>query len=156
MRKSLGNKRHKIGDTDDGEPDQIGDITRVFGNYTDGETRAFTIDGEPKTLIVSKVFDNDDFGFRKITVERPLRLAFRASAESIAWLEEESAFRNLAASSKKNEKARLEEIETGKTRQEEIRALLRTFGEVHGKTSTRIARTFSRTCRPSIGRAVCA
>src|SRR4051794_30376218 len=107
MRKSLGNKRNKIGDRDEG--DQIGAITRLLGNFQDGETREFTIEGKQKTLVVSKVFDNDDFGFRKITVERPLRLNFQASAERIARLEEESGFRNLAGSSKKNEAARLEE-----------------------------------------------
>ena len=33
MRKSLGNKRNKIGDKDENEPDQIGEITRIFGNF---------------------------------------------------------------------------------------------------------------------------
>src|SRR4029078_12606085 len=36
MRKSLGNKRNKIGDKGEGEPDQIGEITRIFGNFADG------------------------------------------------------------------------------------------------------------------------
>src|SRR5882724_6625218 len=46
MPKSLGNKRNKIGDPADrpSEPDQIADITRLFGNFTDGETRSFTED----------------------------------------------------------------------------------------------------------------
>ena len=129
MRKSLGNKRNKIGDKDEGEPDQIGEITRIFGNFHDGETRAFKIDGQEKTLVVGKSFDNADFGFRKITVERPLRLNFQATAERIARLEEESGFKNLAASNKKNEKLRLQEIEAGKKRQEEIRVLLHAFGK---------------------------
>ncbi len=133
MRKSLGNKRNKIGDKDEGEPDQIGDITRLFGNFQDGEKHAFAIDGRQKTLVVSKVFDNADFGFHKITVERPLRLNFQASPERIARLENEAGFRNLANSSKKNEKARLAEIEAGRKRQEEIRALLQAFVEAHGE-----------------------
>ena len=43
MSKSLGNKRNKLGDPIDrvGEPDQIGEITRLFGNFQDGETRLF-------------------------------------------------------------------------------------------------------------------
>jgi type I restriction enzyme M protein len=131
MRKSLGNKRNKIGDKDENEPDQIGEITRIFGNFRDGETRNFTIDGKEKTLIVSKIFDNADFGYHKITVERPLRLNFQVTEERIARLEEESGFKNLATSNKKNEKARLEEIELGKKRQEEIRSLLRVFGETY-------------------------
>ena len=44
MPKSLGNKRNKLGDPTDrpSEPDQIGEITRIFGNFKDGETRRFT------------------------------------------------------------------------------------------------------------------
>ncbi|MCI0691889.1 type I restriction-modification system subunit M [candidate division KSB1 bacterium] len=134
MRKSLGNKRNKIGDKEEGEPDQIGEIAKIHGNFRDGETRTFTIDGQQKhvlegTWVVSKIFDNADFGFHKITVERPLRLNFQASAERMARLEEESAFKNLAASNKKNEKVRLQEISDGQKRQEEIRCVLRALGK---------------------------
>jgi type I restriction enzyme M protein len=78
--------------------------------------------------------DNADFGFHKITVERPLRLNFRASAERIARLETENGFTKLATSAKKSEAARLEEIEVGRQRQDEIRRLLARFAEVHGDT----------------------
>ena len=142
MPKSLGNKRNKLGDPSDrpGEPDQIGDITRIFGNFQDGETYTFPeedpITKEPveRERVVSKVFDNDDFGFRKITVERPLRLNFQASLERIARLESEPAFVKLAISSKKDEAARRREIEAGKKRQKEIRQLLAEFAAVHGET----------------------
>ncbi|WP_419924660.1 HsdM family class I SAM-dependent methyltransferase [Candidatus Poriferisocius sp.] len=76
MRKSLGNKRNELSQA------QIDDITRIHGNFAHGETRDFTDENPvthlPRTrpLIVSKVFDNRDFGFQKITVERPLRLRF--------------------------------------------------------------------------------
>jgi len=135
MKKSLGNKRRKIGDPKTGrpedarDPDHIGDLTRLFGNFRDGETRTFTLDGVKKELVVSKVFDNDDFGFHKITVERPLRLNFQASAERIARLEEESGFASLATSNKKNEKVRVEEIAAGQARQQEIREFLEAFAE---------------------------
>ena len=133
MKKSLGNKRNKIGDPSDDarEPDQIADVTRIFGNFQGGETRALTVDGQQKTLVVSKVFDNADFGFHKITVERPLRLNFQVTPERIARLEEETAFRNLATSNRKNEKVRLEEIEAGKQRQETIRTLLQSLTRRH-------------------------
>ena len=142
MPKSLGNKRNKLGDPVDrpSEPDQIGDVTRLFGSFTDGETRTFTEDDpitkQPvdKVRVVSKVFDNADFGFHKITVERPLRLNFQATAERIARLESETGFAKLATSAKKNEKARLEEIEVGKQRQDEIRRLLARFAQAHGET----------------------
>lgn len=150
MPKSLGNKRNKIGDPSDraSEPDQIADVTRIFGSFADGETRRFTeedaVTKQPveRERIVSKVFDNADFGFHKITVERPLRLNFHASAERIARLEEEGGFKNLATSSKKNDKARLEEIEVGKRRQQEIRKLLASFGNAHGQTIYRDRKTF--------------
>jgi type I restriction enzyme M protein len=98
MRKSLGNKRNKIGDRNEGEPDQIGDIARIHGDFRDGETRKTVIPAEAgiqssKDLVVSRIFDNADFGFHKITVERPLRLNFQASPERIARLEEETAFK---------------------------------------------------------------
>ncbi len=87
MKKNLGNKRRKIGDGDLGERDDIGEITRIYGNFTDGETRKLTIDGAMKELVVSKIFDNEDFGFQKITVERPLRLAFQITDEKLDALE---------------------------------------------------------------------
>jgi type I restriction enzyme M protein len=135
MKKSLGNKRNKIGDPADDprEADQIGDISRIHGNFQDGETRTFTVDGQQKNLVVSKVFDNADFGFQKITVERPLRLNFQLTADRLARLDEEPGFKNLASSSKKNEKARLEEIELGQKRQEKIRGLLHTFKKAQGE-----------------------
>lgn len=142
MAKSLGNKRNKIGDPADrpNEPDQIGDITRLFGSFTAGETRRFTeedaITKQPveRVRVVSKVFDNTDFGFHKITVERPLRLNFQATDERIARLESEASFEKLATSSKKQEAARLEEIEAGRARQAAIRLMLDQFKLVHGAT----------------------
>ena len=119
--------------------DKIGDITRIFGNFQDGETYAFPeedpIIKEPveRERIVSKVFDNEDFGFHKITVERPLRLNFQASLERIARLESEPAFVKLAISSKKDEAVRRREIEAGKKRQKEIRQLLAEFAAAHGE-----------------------
>jgi len=87
MKKSLGNKRRKIGDGDRGERDDIGEITRIYGNFTDGETRKLAANGSMKELVVSKIFDNEDFGFQKITVERPLRLAFEITDEKLDALE---------------------------------------------------------------------
>ena len=130
MRRSLGNKRNKVGDRDEGEPDQIGDVARIYGDFRHGESRTLTVDGQQKTLVVSKVFDNADFGYNKITVERPLRLNFELTAERMMRLEEEPGFKSLASSSKKNEKARLEEIEEGRTRQAAIRELLQSLAKI--------------------------
>jgi type I restriction enzyme M protein len=140
MEKSLGNKRRRIGDPSDKEkdPDHIGELTKIFGKFKDGETRTFTEEDSITHLsvqrqrVVSKIFDNDDFGYHKITVERPLRLNFQASAERIARLDEETGFKNLAASAKKDSAIRLREIEAGQKRQEQIRDLLRSFGQETG------------------------
>ena len=129
MEKTLGNKRRRIGDPTDKakDPDHIGEITQIYANFTDGETRSFT-EEDPIThqsvqrqRVVSKVFDNEDFGYHKITVERPLRLNFQASTERIARLDEESGFKSHATSAKKHEDQRLKDIEAGKARQAEIR-----------------------------------
>jgi type I restriction enzyme M protein len=137
MEKSLGNKRRRIGDPSDKgkDPDHIGELTKIFGNFKDGQMRTFT-EEDPVThqpvqrqRVVSKIFDNEDFGYHKITVERPLRLNFQASDERLARLDDESGFKNLATSAKKVPAVREKEIETGKQRQEQIRELLRAFGK---------------------------
>jgi type I restriction enzyme M protein len=73
MKKSLGNKRNQIGDGEDGRINQIGDITKIYGNFKHDETRQMVIDGVRKKIVVSKIFDNEEFGYHKITIERPLR-----------------------------------------------------------------------------------
>ncbi|EJG07976.1 N-6 DNA methylase [Methanofollis liminatans DSM 4140] len=132
MKKSLGNKRNKIGEKDEGEPDQIGEITRIYGAFRDGETRLIGTNGDEKSVVVSKIFDNEDFGYQKITVERPLRLNFQATPERIERIVNETAFQNLATSKKKDGEMRLKEIGAGKQRQQEIRALLEAFAESSG------------------------
>lgn len=136
MEKSLGNKRRRIGDPVDKEkdPDHIADITHIFDAFTDGETRTFGVNGQQKTLVVSKVFENKDFGYHKITVERPLRLDFKATPERIARLDEQTAFVNLATSKKKAEAARQADIAAGQARQQVIRDLLTAFASGHGET----------------------
>jgi type I restriction enzyme M protein len=58
MRKSLGSKRKEL------SPEHIAEITRLFGNFEEAENG-----GKP----ISRIFRTDDFGYRTITVERPLR-----------------------------------------------------------------------------------
>jgi type I restriction enzyme M protein len=137
MQKSLGNKRKEIGDGDKGKPNQIAEITTIYGNFRHDETRTFKFkengNGEiEKELIVSKILDNEDFGYNKITVERPLRLNFQATDERIALLDGITAFQNIASSQKKDENQRIKEIEAGEQRQESIRVMLRDLGVAHG------------------------
>ena len=62
------------------------DILSLLRSFTDGETRKRQKDGQDEEVIVSRIFPTTNFGFRKITVERPLRLNFQASPERIARL----------------------------------------------------------------------
>ncbi|MDF0553261.1 class I SAM-dependent DNA methyltransferase [Kamptonema sp. UHCC 0994] len=127
MSRSLGNKRNVIGDGVEVTPDQIAEITRIYGDFEQNATRTLEVDGKQGKVVVSKIFDNEDFGYWRITVERPLRLNFQASEERLARLETESAFVNLAQS-KKRGGAALKEIEVGKVLQESIRTALRSLG----------------------------
>ena len=59
MRKSLGSKRKELSDA------HIERITRLFGDFAEAQND----DGTP----ISRIFDNEAFGYHSITVERPLR-----------------------------------------------------------------------------------
>ena len=125
MKKSLGNKRREIGNGENGKPNHIADITLIYGKFKKNDTRKIkTEDGKEKEIVVSKIFDNEDFGYHKITVERPLKLNFQASSERVSKIEDESGFRNLAVSKKKKEDVKLQEEEEGRKRQDVIRDLL--------------------------------
>lgn len=99
MRRSLGNKRNLIPEN------AITEITRIFGEVREGEN--------------SKLFDNEDFGYHRITVERPLRLNFAITPERVDAVKEVSAFRALGTSRKKDG-AGTAEVEEGKALQEAI------------------------------------
>jgi type I restriction enzyme M protein len=58
MRKSLGSKRKELA------PEHIEDITQIFGAF-----KEVSRDGVP----ISRIFKNEEFGYRTITVERPTR-----------------------------------------------------------------------------------
>ncbi len=118
MRKSLGDKRREI------PPDRAQDIVKLLAGFRDGEMRRIMRNGKDEEVVVSRIFPSTHFGFRKITVERPLRLSFQAAAERIARLEEEKGFQSLAQSKKKGAAAAKEQAE-GRALQEAIRALLR-------------------------------
>ena len=63
-RRSLGDKRRHIAEG------QIDEIVRLYGRFKDGER--------------SKIFDNADFGYTRIAVERPLRLRYRMTVDGKA------------------------------------------------------------------------
>jgi type I restriction enzyme M protein len=77
MRRAQGDKRREIGagkalegDDRPDEPDQISDIVRLYGAYAANEQ--------------SKIFDNEDFGYTRVTIERPLRLRYQMTVEDKA------------------------------------------------------------------------
>jgi len=120
MRKSLGDKRREI------PLERSQDILRILSDFKDGETRRITKDGKEEDVVVSRIFPTAHFGFRKITVERPLKLNFQASEERIARLEEEKGFEALAQSKKKGAAGAKEQAE-GRALQDAIRRLVRTL-----------------------------
>lgn len=95
MRKSLGSKRNVMSDED------IATITRSFGAFEVVDARELDKPAEqksnrgrqsanpkaevPKTFS-SKIFDSYEFGYRRLTIERPLRESFQFSDERIATL----------------------------------------------------------------------
>ncbi|MGY5007336.1 type I restriction-modification system subunit M [Streptomyces sp. 900105755] len=83
MRKSLGDKRKELGDGTNGRPDHIGDITRLY-------SEALQVAKDPEHPLHGKVkvFANEDFGYQRITVERPLKLRFEVTEETLAALAE--------------------------------------------------------------------
>ncbi len=103
MRKSLGDKRKEL------SADHIDQLTRLYADFTAG----------PEV----KIFDNEDFGFHRITVERPLKLNFQASKERITRLADEKGWQNLLKSKKKGA-AGDAEIAEGKAMQERVLGVL--------------------------------
>jgi len=120
MRKSRGDKRREI------PIDNAREILALVKNRRDGETRRVERDGATEDVVVSRVFPTSHFGFRKITVERPLKLNFQASPERLARLEQERGFVALAQSKKKGAAGAKEQAE-GRALQTELRAMLATL-----------------------------
>lgn len=67
MRKSLGEKRKQVAD------DQIAEITRLYHDHAEGDR--------------VKIFPNETFGFLRVTVERPLRVHYEVSDDTLAAVE---------------------------------------------------------------------
>ncbi len=75
MRKSLGSKRQFITD------EQISELVRLYGSF--------------EQTAQSKIFPIEAFGYRRITIERPLRLNFQISVERLEKVLEEKAIQKL-------------------------------------------------------------
>ena len=110
LRKSLGAKRRDV------PFERKGDILRLVAGFEHGAKDPAGENGDGSESVVSRIYPTTHFGFRKITVERPLRLDFQTSPERIARLDEERAFANLAVSRKKGE-AKAKDEEAGREQQ---------------------------------------
>ncbi|WP_243283085.1 type I restriction-modification system subunit M [Clostridium beijerinckii] len=107
MRKSLGNKRKEI------STEQIQEIKSIYESFEPSEN--------------CRIFDNKEFGYRKITIERPLKLSFKVDEEAISKVKETTQFINLAVSKKKDEAAKASEEALGKEVQNKIIEMLQSF-----------------------------
>lgn len=119
MRKSLGSKRNEISE------ENIDEITRIYGAFEENE--------------YSKIFDNKEFGYLKVTIERPLKLNFKISEERIENIYGENTFSKLydeekaeelelkkeKKTIKKKELTKLEKLYEGKKLQEKIINILK-------------------------------
>ena len=76
MIQSLGSKRKEISDG------QIEEITQLFGDFEDVQDRV-------------KIFDNVDFGYQRITIERPLKRNFQVCEDRIEILKSARSFTRL-------------------------------------------------------------
>ena len=95
MRKSLGSKRNEMSD------DDIATITRTFGAFEVVDAHALNKPAEQKSsrgrqsasskveaakTFASKIFATHEFGYRRITIERPLRESYQFSDARLAEL----------------------------------------------------------------------
>lgn len=103
MRKSLGSKRNEM------SADDIATIIRCFGDFEAVDARELDKPTEQKSnrgrqstntkteaakTFAAKIFKTHEFGYRRITIERPLRQSYQFSDEQIATLRFESGALN--------------------------------------------------------------
>ena len=114
MRKSLGSKRQYITD------EQIDDLVRLYGRF--------------EATTQSKIFPIETFGYRRITVERPLRLNFQTSAGRIAKVLDEKAILKLEPAARQSLFDALQAMDASvlhRNREQFSKALKKTFSN-HG------------------------
>ena len=80
MRKSLGSKRNYLTDA------ETKTITQNYGAFEAVDTLTLDGESEQQKPFSSKIFNSYEFGYRRVTIERPLRLSTQLSDERIATL----------------------------------------------------------------------
>jgi type I restriction enzyme M protein len=91
MRKSLGDKRKELSAA------QIDEVTRLYADFTESEK--------------VKTFSNDAFGYQRITVERPLRLRWEVTEDTVEQLAETKQWAKLDEGKQEELKGRLKALE---------------------------------------------
>jgi len=109
IRKSLGKKRNNITDK------QIEKIKEYYNTFENTDK--------------IKIFDNEDFGYTKVVVERPLQRNYQVTEERLENLYSIPTFKKLSESKNKNPEEKLKEEEQGKQKQQEIIDSLKTIGD---------------------------
>ena len=108
IRKPLGNKRQEISDNS---------IIKIVNTYKSFEKNNNV-----------KIFCNEDFGYTKITVERPMQLNYKVTSKRLENLYSYSAFKKLGESKSKDLETKMAEEEKGKKQQDAIKEALLTIG----------------------------
>lgn len=80
MRKSLGSKRNYLTES------EIKTITQNYGAFEAVDTLTLDGESEQQKPFSSKIFNSYEFGYRRVTIERPLRLSAQLSDDRIATL----------------------------------------------------------------------
>ncbi len=127
MRKSLGNKRHEISEA------HIAEIAEIYRHFAEGEN--------------CRIYPNHFFGYRKVRIDRPLRLNFQNTPERIERIEEQSAFQNLAKSKKKDPAAREADEAAGREQQAAIKTMLAELPDTMLKDRVEFLKVLRRTAR---------
>jgi len=109
MRRSLGKKRKEIG------KENVLKILELYDKFKENE--------------YCKIFRNEEFGYTKVVVERPMQLNYQISEERLENLYAIKSFSKLAESKEENPEEKLKEEEEGKKKQEEIINTLKKIGD---------------------------
>lgn len=109
IRKPLGNKRQEVSDS------SIFKIINVYKEFKENDN--------------VKIFNNEDFGYTKIIVERPMQLNYQVTPERLENLYSYSQFKKLAESKSKDLEIKLVEEEEGRKKQDAIKNALLTIGD---------------------------
>ena len=114
LRRSIGKKQVEISEA------SIKLITEMYQAFENKSMDIEEVDGSLKAKEVAKLFDVEDFKYTKVIVERPLRLEYDITDESIENLKANDKFIASASSKKKNPVKAQEDVEKGREKQREI------------------------------------